>query len=183
MPPLRIVLPRGLPAAGRRGNMRAPGYRLSQVMHKNERDVLEGSVMTRWLLIAAVAFAAVCANGCIVINTEKAGSCWTTRVEPEDVTIREIDAVGKLDLESNRREGYNRIAQRRCLSAGAQTHLIQAVFENLDLESSKFDVLMTLVHNPCFHSTAKAALLDRLDGLALESHRRELLDAMSKHRD
>jgi len=136
--------------------------------------------MNRWMLIAAVAFVAVCTSGCIIINTEKTGSCWSTTVEPEEVTIREIDAAGKLELESNRQEGYTRIAQRRCLSAGAQTHLIEAVFENLDLESAKFDVLMALVQNPCFHSTAKAALLERLDGLALESHRRDLLDAMSK---
>jgi hypothetical protein len=138
--------------------------------------------MSRWLLVAAIVFAAVCANGCIVINTEKTGSCWSTTVEPEDVTIREIDAVGKLDLQENRREGYKRIAERQSLSAGAQTHLIEAVFDKLDLEEAKRDVLIALVQNPCFHSSAKAALLDRLDGLALEDHRREILSAMSKRR-
>ena len=138
--------------------------------------------MSRWLLVVTMVFAAVCANGCIVINAEKSGSCWSGTVEPEDVTIREIDAVGKLDLEENRREGYKRIAERQCLSAGAQTHLIEAVFDKLNLEDAKRDVLLALVRNPCFHSSAKAALLDRLDGLALGEHRREILSAMGKRR-
>ena len=54
------------------------------------------------------------------------------------------------------------------------------VFEHLSLEDAKLDVLLTLVRNRCFRPEAKSALLDRLDGLALEDNRREILDAMSK---
>jgi hypothetical protein len=134
--------------------------------------------MNKWLLVVGLALMMVCANGCIVINTEKVDASWSA--EPEDVTIREIDAVGKLSLDDNRREGYERIARRRGLSGGAQVHLVEAVFEHLALEDAKTGVLLTLVQNPCFRPEAKAALLDRLDGLALEDHKREILDEMSK---
>jgi len=119
-------------------------------------------------------------SGCIIIDTEKVESWRSDVVEPADVTIREIDAVGKLSLDDNRREAYGRIARRRGLSAEAQVHLVEAVFEHLSLEDAKLDVLLTLVRNRCFRPEAKGALLDRLDGLALEDHRREILGAMSK---
>lgn len=145
----------------------------------NER-FLEGRSMRRSLLIAGLAVMMVWLSGCIVIDTEKTQTCRTEVVESEDVTIREIDAIGKLSLEDNRREGYVRIAQRHGLSAGAQVHLVEAVFQHLSLEDSKLNVLLALVHNSSFRSEAKAALMDRLDQLSLEDHKREILDAMSK---
>jgi hypothetical protein len=137
--------------------------------------------MKTWLLIVGLALVMVLANGCIVIDTEKTETSWSP-TEPEDVTIREIDAVGKLSLEDNQREGYKRIAQRHNLSSGAQVHLVEAVFEHLSLEDSKVDVLLALVHNRCFSPEAKGAILDRLDRLALEDSRREILSAMNKRR-
>jgi hypothetical protein len=138
--------------------------------------------MNRWLLIVASALVMACANGCIVIDTEKVAVCGSTQAEPEEVTIREIDAVGKLSVEENRQTAYKRIAERRCLCAGAQTHLVEAAFQNLESEDARFDVLLALVRNRCFSASAKAALLERLDGLDTEDHRREILDAMSHHR-
>lgn len=135
--------------------------------------------MRKRLLVAALALATACASGCIVIDVEKTGPRCASSIEPEDVTIREIDAVSKLSLNDNRREGYKRIAERQCLCPGAQTHLVEAVFEHLSLEDSKVDVLMALIHNPCFNSATKAALLERLDNLTLEDHRREVLEALS----
>ena len=43
-------------------------------------------------------------GGCIVIDTEKSQSWRSEVTEPADVTMREIDAVGQLSLEDNRRE-------------------------------------------------------------------------------
>lgn len=119
-------------------------------------------------------------SGCIVIDTEKAESWRQESVEPEDVTIRQIDAVGKLSRDSNREDGYKRIAHRHGLSTGAQVHLVEAVFENLSRDSAKEGVLLTLIRNRCFRSEAKSAILDRLDGLARESSREKVLDAMSR---
>ncbi len=136
--------------------------------------------MKKRLLIAGLVLTMTWLSGCIVIDTEKAESWRSDVVEPADVTIREIDAVGKLSLDDNRREAYGRIARRRNLSTEAQVHLVEAVFEHLSLEDAKLDVLLTLVRNRCFRPEAKSALLDRLDGLALEDNRREILDAMSK---
>lgn len=136
--------------------------------------------MKKWLLTAGSVLMMTWLSGCIIIDTEKVESWRSDVVEPADVTIREIDAVGKLSLDDNRREAYGRIARRRGLSAEAQVHLVEAVFEHLSLEDAKLDVLLTLVRNRCFRPEAKGALLDRLDGLALEDHRREILGAMSK---
>ena len=136
--------------------------------------------MNKWLLTAGLVLMTTWLGGCIVIDTEKDESWRSSVVEPADVTMREIDTVGQLSLEDNRREAYARIARRHNLSADAQVHLIEAVFEHLSLEDAKMSVLLTLVHNRCFRSEAKGALLDRLDGLALEDSRREILDAMSK---
>ncbi len=136
--------------------------------------------MKKWLLIAGLVLTMNWLGGCVIIDGETAESWRSDVVEPADVTIREIDAVGKLSLDDNRREAYNRIAKRHNLSTEAQVHLVEAVFEHLALEDAKLEVLLTLVHNRCFRPEAKSALLDRLDGLALEDHRREILDAMSK---
>ena len=137
--------------------------------------------MKTWLCVVGLGLVMALANGCIVIDTERTVTSASS-TEPEDVTIREIDAVGKLSLENNRREGYKRIAQRHNLSSGAQVHLVETVFENLSLENSKVDVLLALVRNRCFSPDAKGAILDRLDGLALEDNRREVLSAMSRRR-
>ena len=136
--------------------------------------------MRKWLLVAGLAGLMVWLNGCIVIDTEKTEStCRTEVAEPETVTIREIDAVGKLSSDSNREDGYKRIARRHGLSTAAQVHLIEAVFENLSRDSAKEKVLLTLIHNRCFRSEAKTAILDRIDGLARESSREKVMDAMA----
>ena len=120
-------------------------------------------------------------NGCIVIDTEKTESSWGSEaIEPENVTIQEIDAVGKLSMEDHRREGYERISHRHGLSTGAQVHLVEAAFGNLSRDDAKVDVLTTLVRNRCFRSETKAAILDRLGSLDREGSRKEILDVMSK---
>jgi hypothetical protein len=134
-------------------------------------------------LLAMLVLATGWTGGCLVIHSEKTTSprSKSAGVEPEDVTIREIDAVGKLAFENNRREAYKGIAERPGLSAGAQVHLVEAVFGCLAFENSKVVVLEALVHNPCFRPAAKTAVLERLDGLAFEDSRRKILDAMSKN--
>jgi hypothetical protein len=136
--------------------------------------------MRKWLFIAGLAVMMTWLNGCIVIDTETTGTCRTTQVaEPENVTIHEIDAIGKLATDGDREDAYNRVARRHGLSAAAQVHLVEAVFENLARDSAREKVLLTLIHNRCFHSEAKTAILDRIDGLARESSREKVLDAMA----
>ncbi len=150
-------------------------------IHGKEVFFWEGKTMKKWLLIAGLCLMMTWLSGCIVIDTEKAESFSRHEVvEPEDVTIREIDAVGTLSFDNNRRDAYKRIAHRHSLSPGAQVHLVEAAFQNLAMENAKVDVLLALVHNRCFSSEAKSAVLDRLNGLAFENSGREILDAMSK---
>ncbi|MCW8843003.1 MAG: 6,7-dimethyl-8-ribityllumazine synthase [Rhodobacteraceae bacterium] len=50
--------------------------------------------MARYVFVAALAFVAVAAAGCIVISTEKVETCPPRVAGPTDPTIAEIDAVG-----------------------------------------------------------------------------------------
>jgi len=133
--------------------------------------------MTRNVLIVTLAMAA-CMGGCVVIGTEEEPGRPVV-VEPDDATIREIDAVGRLAFDHDRKSGYERIARRQGLGAGAQVYLIEAVFKHLAFENAKVDVLLTLVRNSSFDSAAEAALLDRLGRLAFEHDKRKILDAIS----
>ena len=100
--------------------------------------------------------------------------------EPRDATIVEIDAVSKLSFDNNRQNAYRRIAGREGISDSAQVHLVVAVFRHLSFENAKMDVLLTLVNNPSFSQAAKRAILDRLDRLAFENNKTQILDAMTK---
>ncbi|MBN2130318.1 MAG: hypothetical protein JW741_12520 [Sedimentisphaerales bacterium] len=133
--------------------------------------------MVRNLLIVTLAVAAW-VGGCVVISSDEEPPRPVV-VEPDDATIREIDAVGRLAFDHDRKSGYERIAGRQGLSGGAQVYLVKAVFKHLSFENAKVDVLLTLVRNPSFTSAAEAALLDRLDRLAFENDKRRILDAVS----
>lgn len=135
--------------------------------------------MTRNLLVASLVVVAAGMSGCLVIHTEDEPCRPVVVVEPDDATIREIDAVGRLTFDHDRKSGYDRIARRQGLGDGAQVYLIEAVFKHLSFENAKVDVLLTLVRNPSFNSAAEAALLDRLDRLAFENDKRKILDAVS----
>ena len=132
--------------------------------------------MKKVMLTCGLALAAIWMQGCIAIHSEETTVGPTG---PDDVVIREIDAVAKLSYQNNRRTAYANIAQRKELSDRVQVHLVAAVFKRLSYENMKADVLLTLIKNPCFSPAAKAAILDRLDRLSYESHRTQVLQAMS----
>jgi len=138
--------------------------------------------MKRSLLVLGLVVAAVGMSGCIVIHTEEEGPCKPVQVQPEDATLREIDAVGKLAFDHDRKEGYERIARREGLRDGAQVYLVEAVFKRLAFEEMKVDVLLTLVKNPSFSAAAEAALLDRVERLSFEHDKRKVLDAINERK-
>jgi hypothetical protein len=139
--------------------------------------------MKRGLLIVGLVLTALGAHGCIVIHSEKEIPCKRVIVEPQDRTIREIDAVGRLSFDHDRKRGYERIARRETLSEAAQVYLIEATFKHLSFENAQVDVLLTLVGNPAFSSAAEAALFDRLDRLAFENNKTRILDALDERKD
>jgi len=99
---------------------------------------------------------------------------------PADVTIEEIDAVGKLSFEPHRRDAYMRIAKRPGLHDEAQEYLVSAVFDNLSFEPWKRDVLMALISNPDFGPTGRQAILSQLDKLSFEPYKRDILEVISR---
>ncbi len=139
--------------------------------------------MKKGFLAIGLLFIVVCLHGCVVVvDEEERHSRQPSRHQPPDGTIAEIDAVGKLVLESHKRDAYEKIAGRDYLGPEAQIHLIQAVFDKLVLESSKENVLLTLINNPSFCPAGERAILDRLDKLALESDKRNILNAISQRK-
>ena len=99
---------------------------------------------------------------------------------PADGTIEEIDAVGKLTFEPSKLDAYMRIAKRPDLHDEAQVHLVNAVFDNLDFEPSKHNVLMAIISNPGFGPAGRQAILSQLDRLDFEPTKTEILEAISR---
>jgi len=102
---------------------------------------------------------------------------------PDDDTIAEIEAVGKLLFDSDREQAYKRIAARQGLSAEAQVHLVEAVLGRLSFDNAKEDVLLKLIENPDFCSDAEQTILEKLDKLAFPSSKKRILKAISDRKN
>ncbi len=139
--------------------------------------------MKKGFLAIGLLVIATCLQSCVVvIDDQEKHSRESRRHTPPDQTIAEIDAAGKLILESDKRDAYKIIAGRDYLSPEAQIHIVKAVFNKLVLESSKEDVLLTLIKNPSFCPAGEQTILNRLDKLALESDKRNILNAISQRK-
>lgn len=139
--------------------------------------------MKKSLLVVGLFVSAVCLAGCLVIVSEETrGQDGQPVCAPADETIAEIDAVSKLSFDSDRKQGYKRIAERAELSADAQVYLVEAVFEKLSFDNAKEEVILTLIENPSFCSAAERAILERLDRLAFEDNKKKILKAISERK-
>ena len=131
--------------------------------------------MKKGLLVVGLVVSALCLGGCIVfVGEETRGNR-----RDSDATIAEIDAVGKLSFDSERKRGYERIAERQGLSPRAQVHLVEAVLGKLSFDNAKEQVLLTLIENPDFCSAAEREVLENIDRLAFESSKKKVLKAIS----
>ena len=131
--------------------------------------------MKNSLIVVGLVVSVLCVGGCVVFVSEE-----TRRTRGgSDATIAEIDAVGKLSFDSERKDGYERIAERQGLSPGAQVHLVEAVLGKLSFDNAKEQVLLTLIENPDFCSVAEREILERIDRLAFESSKKKILKAIS----
>jgi len=131
--------------------------------------------MKNSLIVVGLVVSVLCVGGCVVFVSEE------TRGHrgDSDATIAEIDAIGKLSFDSERKKGYERVAAREGLAAAAQVHLIEAVLDKLSFDSAKEEVLLTLIENPDFCSAAEREILEMIDRLAFESSKRKILKAIS----
>lgn len=138
--------------------------------------------MRRILLNSIMLSSALWLTGCVVVVHEEKRHPRRPEADrvPADVTIEEIDAVGKLSLEPHKRDAYLRIAKRPGLHNEAQEHLVSAVFDNLSIEPWKRDVLMALISNPNFGPGGRQAILSQLDRLSIEPYKRDILEAISR---
>ena len=121
-------------------------------------------------------------TGCIVVVKEE--KTYPAKPDvvyvPADVTIEEIDVIGKLSFDSDRLNGYKRIAARPKLSDAAQDYLVQAIFDKLSFDSSKEDAIMTLIENPCFSAAGRHAILSRLESFHFENSKTRILKAINE---
>jgi len=137
--------------------------------------------MNRRLLVVGLFVSAICLGGCVVIVDEETRGPRPHR--PDDDTIAEIDAVGKLSFDSDRKQGYERIAAREGLSAEAQVHLVEEALGRLSFDNAKEDVLLTLIENPDFSRAAELTILEKLDKLAFASSKKKILKAISDRKN
>ena len=136
--------------------------------------------MNRSLLVIGLFLSAVCLAGCVVIVNEKSRGPDEPEVYiPDDETIVEINAVGKLPFDSDRKQGYERIASREGLSPEAQVHLVDAALGKLSFDNAKEEVLLKLIENPDFSREAERTILEKLDKLAFTSSKNKILKAIS----
>jgi hypothetical protein len=129
--------------------------------------------MKKELLAIALFVSVLSPSGCSVLFDDQ-----TTGLS--DATIAEIDAVGELSFDSEKKQRYERIAAREGLPALAQVHLVEAVLENLAYDSIKQEVLLRLIANPSFSGAAERKIIERIDELAFESSKRQVLDAIER---
>ena len=140
--------------------------------------------MNRSLLVVGLLVSAICLGGCIfIVDEETRGPNRPRTYSPDDETIAEIDAVGKLSFDSDREQGYKRIAARQGLSAEAQVHLVEAALGRLSFDNAKEDVLLTLIENPNFSRAAERAILQMLDKLAFANSKKKILKAISDRKN
>jgi len=131
--------------------------------------------MKNSLIVVELVVSMLCVGGCTVFVGEE-----TRRTRGgSEATIAEIDAIGRLSFDSERKKGYERIAARDGLTAAAQVHLVEAVLGKLSFDNAKEQVLLTLIENPDLCGAAKREILERIDRLAFESSKKKILKAIS----
>ena len=139
--------------------------------------------MNRSLLVFGLFVSAICIGGCVfIVDEETRGPSGPVVYSPDD-TIVEIDAVGKLSFDSDREQGYKRIAERQGLSPEAQVHLVEAALGRLSFDNAREDVLLTLIGNPDFSGDAERTILEKLDKLAFSSSKKRILKAISDRKN
>ncbi len=136
---------------------------------------MKALIMKNGLIIIGFAVSVVLLGGCFIFDDDEeyAGGVLT------DTTIAEIDAVGELSFDSERKDGYKRIAKREGITPVAQVYLVEAVLDKLARDDSKQEVLLALIKNPSFSSVAEREILNDIDQLAFESTKKEILEAIS----
>ena len=133
-------------------------------------------MVNKSLLVVGLVASAMFLASCVVVVKEET---WKPAGLPTDDAIAEIDAVGKLSFESDRKQAYERIAAREGLSDESQVHLVEAMLDKLTFDNAKEEVLLTLIENPDFCSDAERIILEKLDKLAFASSKKRILKAMS----
>ena len=95
-------------------------------------------------------------------------------------TIAEIDAAGQLNIDSSRAHALGQIAERPNLAPPVQVHLINTVYRNLNIESSKVFVLQKIVARNDFCDLTRQAVVSQLGQLRIESSKQALLHQINE---
>ena len=98
----------------------------------------------------------------------------------EASTVREIDAIGKLDFDDARSTALEDIARRPNLSPYIQCRLAHQTVHILNFDDGKSRVLLAMIENPSFSYAGRNAILDVLDDITFDDTRSRLLKAMSE---
>ena len=120
-------------------------------------------------------------SGCVVAignshpRSEKSGG----HAHDTDMVIAEIDAAGKLFSDGDKTSVYKGIAGRKGLSSRTQAYLVKESCRHIFSDSSKEEVMIVLIDNPCFDDAGKRAVLSNLGHLFSDSRKKRVLEAMN----
>ena len=137
--------------------------------------------MQRIMFTATLVAIVIGTGGCIVAIGNGGDKHDHNRggIVDDTAVIAEIDAAGRLFSDSDKTDVYKDIAQRPYLSGKAQSHLVKSAVRNIFSETSKRDVVLTVVQNPCFDDAGKKAVLASLNSFFSDSHKKEILKAIN----
>jgi hypothetical protein len=96
----------------------------------------------------------------------------------DSVAMAEVDAATKLSVQNNRLDAFRNIASRTSLTPPVQVHLVNTALRALDFETSRVDILKTIISNPAFSLPAREAILRQLELLEFETSRTQILEAL-----
>jgi hypothetical protein len=143
---------------------------------------------TSWTFGLALGAALACCvwlgAGCVGVTVRHRSAAdpgASVPVRPGDeVTLAEIDAASRLNMNVSRATALKAIASRPTLSPAAQVALVDSAYGRLDLESHRVSLLQAVIANPGFCDAAKHRIVTQLHRLAFSSHREEILASLNR---
>jgi len=95
-------------------------------------------------------------------------------------TIAEIDAVAKLNMDSDRAHALGQIAERGALAAPVQVYLVKVTYRSLSFDESKTNILAKIIARADFCDATRNAIVSQLGKLSFDSNRQYILQQINE---
>ncbi|HRT87664.1 MAG: hypothetical protein ACOYLD_08620 [Anaerohalosphaeraceae bacterium] len=139
--------------------------------------------MRRIMCLVTLIALAIGTGGCFIATGNSAHCkspdvpCGT--IADDGSAIAEIDAAAKLFSDADKTDVFKDIARRRDLGGKSQAHLVKTAMRSIFSDSSKEEVLLAVIENPCFNNAGKKAVLANLNHIFSDSRKKRILKAIN----